>query len=187
MAYGIEDYKKPEVLIGSPEKNLEEYAMGGFGQNTARYNEMNPQVLSAKSSVSAATPWAAGGGSIIPPELQSIIDKIAGSGTTPRQRTDLTHLAGTIGGLEQQRRQEAGAGARLGVMEAGSLERTKLTEAGRLQEANIKTAPALMQAKEETTPTEIGDFGSGFGVGGIKKPSAFDDWGAWKSMYELAK
>jgi hypothetical protein len=128
MAYGIEDYRKPEVLIGAPmaantsEKNLEEYSRGGFGQNTARYNEMNPQQLTAKSS---------DGGSLISPELQGIIDKVTSSSSSmsPRQRSDIAHLAGVVGGLQQNRMTEQGQMARLGVTEGSQANRFAATNA----------------------------------------------------------
>jgi hypothetical protein len=151
MAYGIEDYRKPEVLIGAPmaantsEKNLEEYSRGGFGQNTARYNEMNPQQLTAKSS---------DGGSLISPELQGIIDKVTNvsSSMSPRQRSDIARLAGTIGGLQQQKMTEAGQMARLGVTGANALNVQAFHNTGAREAQTIATQPELMREKRAGTP-----------------------------------
>jgi len=151
MAYGIEDYRKPEVLIGAPmaantsEKNLEEYSRGGFGQNTARYNEMNPQQLTAKSS---------DGGSLISPELQGIIDKVTNvsSSMSPRQRSDIARLAGTIGGLQQQKMTEAGQMARLGVTGAQEMAKTNLTETGATTRTTIASAPGLLAQTKPPIP-----------------------------------
>jgi hypothetical protein len=198
MAYGIEDFRKPEVLVGAPmasntseqiaTKNgpvldTEAYARGGFGQNTARYNEMNPQQLTAKSSVSAATPWAAGGGSLISPELQGIIDKVSSSSSSmsPRQRNDLTQLAGVVGGLQQNRTNEQGKMAQLGVAGANALKVQALHNVGAKETQTIASTPGLLAQTKPPIP------GSGKAVDKTKTDASAGTGGVGESIHDTWK
>lgn len=69
--------------------------------------------------------------SLISPELQGIIDKVTSSSSSmsPRQRSDIAHLAGVVGGLQQNRMTEQGQMARLGVTEGSQANRFAATNA----------------------------------------------------------
>lgn len=107
---------------------------------------------------------------LIPPELQSIIDKITSSSSSisPRQRTDLTHLAGTIGGLQQQRQTETGQMARLGITGAQDITKLGITDVGSTERQKIVSAPGIMQQTRANLPVPgVSNILKNFQAGGI--------------------
>lgn len=100
----------------------------GFGQNTGQYFRENPSQPSNPTS-----------GSLISPELQSIIDKVTSSSSSisPRQRSDIAGLAHVVGGIEQQKRTEEGLTKRLGITGAQEMAKLGITEKGLTEQAGM--------------------------------------------------
>lgn len=68
---------------------------------------------------------------LIPPELQSIIDKVSGSSMSVGRKGELmTHLGGVVGGLEQNRRSQEGEMQRFGVSSQLGKQKLGLEEKG---------------------------------------------------------
>ena len=71
---------------------------------------------------------------------------------SPRQRSDIAHLAGVVGGLQQNRMTEQGQMARLGVTGAQEMAKTNLTETGATTRTTIASAPGLLAQTKPPIP-----------------------------------
>jgi hypothetical protein len=117
------------------------YESAGFTQDQIdNYKNINDRGIgtpapSAAISPTATSDYTSGPAGLkfqkplISPELQGIIDKVTNvsSSMSPRQRSDIAHLAGVVGGLQQNRTNEQGQMARLGVTEASQANRFAAT------------------------------------------------------------
>ncbi len=172
------------------------YENAGFTQEEVdRYKNINdrgvgtpvPSVATPSASTQDYVSGPAGlklQKSLIPPELQGIIDKVtnASSSISPRQRSDIAHLAGTVGGLQQQRMTEQGQMARLGITGAAEMAKTNLTEAGATERTKTATKPGLMREERAGTPIPgSASLVKGMGIGETK--DVLDDWDSFRKKY----
>ena len=103
--------------------------------------------------------------SLISPELQGIIDKVTNvsSSMSPRQRGNIAGLAGVVGGLQQNRMNEQGKMAQLGVTGANALNVQALQNAGTKTAQTIATQPGMLNA--QTLAGKEKRHAAGYGAG----------------------
>lgn len=96
---------------GSPSASQPGTGIGGSGAG------MFPSSNMQMGAGPGGQPQAQGGGGdrLVPPELQSIIDKVAGTSMKKSRANALVSLAGVVGGLEEKRRGAAASGQGLGI------------------------------------------------------------------------
>jgi len=114
--------------------------------------------------------------SVIPPELQSIIDKVSGmSMSVGRKAGLLAGLGGQVGGLVEQGRTEQGLNQRLGITQSGAMDLAKMKEAGDTERTKMGVEPNIMEANRRAQkPFEESKKGQG-GLG-MGLSDSFDGW-----------
>ena len=114
--------------------------------------------------------------SVIPPELQSIIDKVSGmSMSVGRKAGLLADLGGKVGGLVEQGRTEQGLNQRLGITQSGAMDLAKMKEAGDTERTKMGVEPNIMEANRRAQkPFEESKKGQG-GLG-MGLSDSFDGW-----------
>ena len=125
--------------------------------------------------------------SVIPPELQSIIDKVSGmSMSVGRKAGLLADLGGQVGGLERQRMSDTSSMARLGVEGVQKTGLEQMQQTGAMERTKLSTQPGLMEATERTKPQfDTGSLSPTSSAKGIGAKSG--GFGAWNNNDQYHK
>ena len=103
--------------------------------------------------------------SVIPPELQSIIDKVSGmSMSVGRKAGLLADLGGQVGGLERQRMSDTSSMARLGVEQESVNKRFDTTQKLEQDKFGLEKEK-VGNTQKAISPYLQGQITSGFGMG----------------------
>ena len=149
--FGDEKFARDYANFG-----INQDAQRGFGQNPTQQTALSPSVRGWDGNTNSFVESR----NMISPELRGIIDKVTNSSSmSPRQRTDLTHLAGTVAGLQSG---ETLANKAMGV------ERMKVSSAETLAGIGENRADrrlGIQQTGEDRRSREANPTMSG-GVGG---------------------
>lgn len=178
----MDNYK--DTLLQSAVNTMDDR---GLGTPTPRTDVGITPPGSAQGDYAAGTLPGRNAPSLIPPELQSIIDKVTGSSVSEgRKVAALASLGGTVGGLHQQRMTEAGQMRRLGVTGAQELEKTKIMQAGGIEQQKIATAPGMGQLNlaKKAVPSYLQNLiTKNLGVGGKGETETGEEW--WKKYSDI--
>jgi hypothetical protein len=162
--FGDEKFARDYANVG-----INQEAQRGFGQNPTQQTALSPSVRGWDGNTNSFVENR----SMVSPELQGIIDKVTGSSMSPRQRTDLTHLAGTIAGLQGHK---ITADTSLGTE---AMKQSTATTLAGIGENKADQRVAIQQAGEDQRSREANPMMTG-GVGG---PPAISS-GPWFKRYE---